>query len=81
LVIDKVFHLIYDEDNILNITLEIYEYIKNYLTIIIMNKYGSKNIITDTRDIIELNETIDLIFNQTKEFDRSLDDIIASTLK
>ena len=76
-----MFHLIYDEDNILNITLEIYEYIKNYLTIIIMNKYGSKNIITDTRDIIELNETIDLIFNQTKEFDRSLDDIIASTLK
>ena len=76
LKIDKIFHLIYDDDNKIDITIEIYEYHENNLTLIIINQDGSKSIITDIRNITKLNETIDWISSQTKKFDEFLDDII-----
>lgn len=75
--IDKIYHLIYADDNKLDIILEIYKYDENNLTFITVDHNGLRTIITDTRNITELNETIDWICNQTKKFDEFLNDISA----
>ena len=75
--IDKIYHLIYADDNKLDIILEIYKYDENNLTFITVDHNGLKTIITDTRNITELNETIDWICYQTKKFDEFLNDISA----
>lgn len=76
--IDKIFHLIYADDNKIDIILEMYEYNENNLTLIIMNQNGLKSIIADTRNVTKLNETIDWIDNQTRKLDEFLDDIIST---
>lgn len=75
--IDKIYHLIYADDNKLDIILEIYKYDENNLTFITVDHNGLKTIITDTRNITELNETIDWICYQTKKYDEFLNDISA----
>ena len=76
LIIDKVYHLIYDEDNKTDITIEMYGYYENNLTLIITNQIGSKTMITDSRSVTKLNEVLDWIIDKTKKFDEFLDDII-----
>jgi len=75
--IDKIYHLIYADDNKLDIILDIYKYDENNLTFITVDHNGLKTITTDTRNITELNETIDWICYQTKKFDEFLNDISA----
>lgn len=74
--IDKIFHLVYADDNKIDIIFEIYKYYGNNLTIILMNENGPK-IITDTRSIMELNDAMDWIYNQTNKFNKFLDDILS----
>lgn len=78
LEIDKIFHIIYDDKNNLDIILEIYEYDSDSLSLIITDEDNKHKIITDIRSLNNLNEEIDRICKQANEFDEFLDGIIST---